>query len=176
MRRLGWLLILLAGFVSGAQAEGQAPLRTHGLALVGEPALKPDFPYFPYVNPDAPKGGEVVLGQVGSFDSFNPFIVRGTAGPVTGVWDTLLRTSADEPATAYGHLAQVIEIPADHMGVAFELRPEARFHDGMPVTAEDVAWTFETLRDKGRPFYRQYYADVDSVSVRRDRSVFAVRP
>jgi microcin C transport system substrate-binding protein len=148
-----------------ARAEAGAPLRTHGLALVGEPKLPADFPHFPYANPNAPKGGEAVQFEIGSFDSFNPFIVRGAAGPVAPVWDTLTRTSADEPDTAYAHLAQTIEVAADHSFVAFELRPQARFHDGHPVTAEDVAWTFNTLMEKGRPDYRQYYADVDHVTV-----------
>jgi microcin C transport system substrate-binding protein len=149
-----------------------APLRTYGVSLLGQPSLPADYKFFPYVNPDAPKGGEIALGAVGTFDSFNPFIVRGTpAADVFRVWDTLTKTNADEAETEYGLLAQVIELPADRMGVAFELRPEAKFNDGSPVTAEDVAWTFETLRDKGRPFYRQYYADVTSVTVEGPRRV-----
>ena len=113
-----------------------------------------------------------MLSAVGTFDSFNPFIVRGTAaGDVFRVWDTLMMPNADEAETEYGLLAKVIELPADHMGVAFELRPEAKFNDGTPVTAEDVAWTFETLREKGRPYYRQYYADVASVTVEGPRRV-----
>jgi microcin C transport system substrate-binding protein len=141
-----------------------APFRTYGLALVGRPQLPPGFAHFPYVNPDAPKGGEVVLAAIGSYDSFNPFILRGTSGPVAAVWDTLTRASADEPDTGYAHLAHTIEVASDHTYVAFELRPEARFHDGVPVTAEDVAWSFDTLRDHGRPYFRQYYADVSGVT------------
>jgi microcin C transport system substrate-binding protein len=144
----------------------QPPLRTYGVSLLGAPSLPADFKFFPFVNPDAPKGGDISLSAVGTFDSFNPFIVRGTpASDVFRVWDTLTKANADEAETEYGLLAQVIELPADRMGVAFELRPEAKFNDGSPVTAEDVAWTFETLREKGRPFYRQYYADVTSVTV-----------
>jgi microcin C transport system substrate-binding protein len=147
-------------------APAEAPLRTYGISLLGAPSLPPDFKYFPYVNPNAPKGGDVALSAVGTFDSFNPFIVRGTAASdVWRTWDTLTMANADEAETEYGLLAKVIELPADRMGVAFELRPEAKFHDGTPVTAEDVAWTFETLREKGRPFFRQYYADVASVTV-----------
>jgi microcin C transport system substrate-binding protein len=113
-----------------------------------------------------------VVSNVGTFDSFNPFIVRGTAASdVFRVWDTLMMPNIDEAETEYGLLANVIELPADHMGVAFELRPEAKFNDGTPVTAEDVAWTFETLLEKGRPFYRQYYGDVASVSVEGPRRV-----
>ena len=163
--------LLLIG-LSLLNAPALAQTRTYGLSLLGAPALPADFKAFPYVNPDAPQGGEAVLSAVGTFDSFNPFIVRGTPGAdVSRVWDTLMRADADEAETEYGHLAGVVEIPADHKGVAFELRPEARFHDGTPVTAEDVAWTFETLRDKGRPFYRQYYADVASVAVEGPRRV-----
>lgn len=176
MHRRGLLLSVLAlgagagagagaGVSGRAAAEDAVPLRTYGLALVGEPKLPADFTHFPYANPDAPKGGEVVVAAVGSYDSFNPFVLRGTPGPVTSLWDTLTRPSADEPDTAYGHLAHTIEVAADKSGVAFELRPEARFHDGTPITAEDVAWTFETLRAHGRPYYRQYYAGVDQVSV-----------
>jgi microcin C transport system substrate-binding protein len=153
-------------------AASEAPLRTYGISLLGELGLPADFKAFGFVNPDAPKGGEVALSAVGTFDSFNPFIVRGTAASdVLRVWDTLMKTDADEAETEYGLLANVIELPADRMGVAFELRPEAKFNDGTPVTAEDVAWTFETLRDKGRPFYRQYYADVASVAVEGPRRV-----
>ncbi len=172
MRRRELLLVGLAGLAGHANAEdaapgapeGVQPIRTYGLALVGMPRLPKDFPNFPYVNPSAPKGGEVALADLGSFDSFNPFIVRGTAPQSIGrLWDTLMKETADELDTGYCHLAEVIEVAADHSYVAFELRPNARFHDGMPVTAEDVVWTFDTLRDKGRPYYRQYYADVDRV-------------
>ncbi len=139
---------------------------------MGAPSLPPDFKFFPYVNPNAPKGGTVVLSAVGTFDSFNPFIVRGTpAADVLRVWDTLMKPDINEAETEYGQLAQVIELPADRMGVTFELRPEAKFNDGTPVTAEDVAWTFKTLREHGRPFYRQYYADVASVMVEGPRRV-----
>jgi microcin C transport system substrate-binding protein len=160
------LLAALAGLATrGARADTAGPTRSHAVSLLAQPALPSDFPYFPYVNPDAPKGGEVALSAVGSFDSFHPFIVRGTpAGDIIRVYDPLLVASADEASTAYGHLAKTIEIAPDGMWVAFELRPEARFHDGKPVTAEDVAWTFDQLRKEGRPFYRQYYADVTDVA------------
>jgi microcin C transport system substrate-binding protein len=179
--RVRWGLALVGLLLAGtgmahaqtpADTPTGAPLRTYGLSLLGKPELPPDFKYFPYVNPDAPKGGEVVLGAVGSFDSFNPFIVRGTpATDVIRVWDSLMKPNADEPESEYGLLAQTVELAPDRMSVAFELRPEAKFNDGTPVTAEDVAWTFETLREKGRPFYRQYYADVASVTVEGPRRV-----
>ena len=149
----------------GLAARADAPVRTHGLSLLGSPALPADFGYFPHVDPAAPKGGTISLSTVGTFDSFNPFVVRGSpAASVARVWETLLRANADEAESAYVHLAAVIELAADRLGVSFELRPEARFHDGKPVTAEDVVWTFRTLLEFGRPHYRQYYADVASVA------------
>jgi microcin C transport system substrate-binding protein len=163
--RLGALTFLLLGALVAATAA-EAQTRTYGLSLLRPLALPPDFNNLPYVNPSAPKGGDVALSAVGTFDSFNPFIVRGSpAGDISRTWDPLLRSDADEPEAGYGHIAKIIEVPDDHQGVAFELRPEARFNDGTPVTADDVAWTFNTLREQGRPFYRQYYSDVASVSV-----------
>ena len=151
--------------------------RTHALSLLGEPSLPADFTHWPWVNPDAPKGGEIVLTALGSFDSFNQFILRGTAAVGLGnLYDTLLKESADEASTEYCHLAGLIEVPADGMGVTFELRPEARWHDGKPVTAEDVVWTFNALREKGRPFYRGYWADVaEAVAEGPRRAVFRFR-
>ena len=139
------VLQFLAAIPMASAARAADPLpsvtaRLHAFSVLGTPVLPDDFPYFPYVNPQAPKGGEIVLSAVGTFDSFNPFIIRGTAADITRVYDTLLRASADENSAAYGHLASVIELPADRKWVAFELRPEARFHDGTPVTAEDKIW------------------------------------
>ena len=157
-----------APFVSPARAAAPAP----GYALLGKPALSPDFDHFPYVNPDAPKGGEISLAAIGSFDSLNPFIVRGTApGDVSLVWDSLLAPDPDEAEVSYAHLARSMTVAPDHKSVTYVLRDAAHFNDGTPVTAEDVAWTFETLRDKGKPFYKQYYADVASVRVDGPKTV-----
>jgi microcin C transport system substrate-binding protein len=146
--------------------------RSHALSLLGAPALPADFPHWPWVNPDAPKGGEIVLTALGSFDSFNPYVLRGTAAVgVANLYDTLLKQSADEASTEYCHLAAAIEMPQDRMGVAFELHPQARWHDGKPVTAEDVVWTFGALRQHGRPFYRAYWADVSEVVAEGPRRV-----
>jgi microcin C transport system substrate-binding protein len=156
---------------AGAAAPGQA-VRTHALSLLGEPQLPADFTHFPWVNPDAPKGGEIARWALGSFDSFNPFIIRGTAAVgSTLIYDTLLRESADEASTEYPYLAQWIELPADRKGVSFELNPAARWHDGRPLTAEDVVWTFDTLRQHGRPFFRAYYADVTEAVAESPRRV-----
>jgi microcin C transport system substrate-binding protein len=182
--------VLLLAWAASALAADDGPItRSHAITVLGTPKLPADFPYFPYVNPNAPKGGEVRLASIGSFDSFNPFILRGTAdGRVVGpwvilpggssagstvghVWESLLVSSADEIATGYGHIAQTIEMPADKMWVAFELRPEAKFSDGTPVTAEDVAWTYRTLMEKGRPAFRIQFADVKDVVVENPRRV-----
>ena len=166
-------LLLLA---PGARAD-VAVTKSESLALVGTPALPPGFKNFPWVNPDAPKGGEVALAAVGSYDSFNPFIIRGTPNALSGVFETLMVPNDDEPSASYGLLAQTVELPADRGWVAFDLRPEARFNDGTPVTAADVAWTFNTLRDQGRPLYRQYYGGVDHVEVDGARRVvFRFKP
>jgi len=154
-----------------ARARGGSR-RTHALSLLGEPRYQPGFTHFSYVNPDAPKGGEVALAAIGSYDSFNPFIVRGVpAAGVAMIWLTLLRGSQDEASTEYAHLAETIELAKDGTWVAFELRPEARWHDGRAITAEDVAWTFTTLRQHGRPFYRAYWGDVTEVLVEGPRRV-----
>jgi microcin C transport system substrate-binding protein len=154
---------------AGAQAASR---RTHALSLLGEPRYKPGFTHFSYVNPNAPKGGEVVLAAIGSFDSFNPFIVRGVAAAGLGaLWMTLLKGSQDEASTEYANLAEAIELANDGTWVAFELDARARWHDGRPITAEDVVWTFTTLRQHGRPFYRAYWADVTEVVAESARRV-----
>ncbi|MFC3125200.1 extracellular solute-binding protein [Pseudoroseomonas globiformis] len=153
------------------QGGGPAPRRVQALSLLGEPALPGDFRHWPWVNPEAPKGGGLVLTAIGSFDSFNPFILRGTpaAGTGTLLYDTLMAPSADEASTEYAHLAHTVELQADGRGMAFELNEAARWHDGRPVTAADVVWTFNTLREKGRPFYRAYWGDVSEVVAEGER-------
>ncbi|MGG5821387.1 extracellular solute-binding protein [Falsiroseomonas sp. HW251] len=155
----------------GSDAPGEA-VRTHALSLLGQPELPAGFTHFPWVNPNAPKGGEIALTALGSYDSFNGFIIRGTAAVgVNLIYDTLLKESADEASTEYPYLAQWIELPADRAGVTFELNPTARWHDGRPVTADDVVWTFNALRQHGRPFYRSYYGDVTEVRAEGEKRV-----
>ena len=167
-----------ADAVAAKPSVADAP-RRHGLAIYDDLKYPAGFTHFDYVNPDAPKGGTLRLGVAeATFDSFNPFIVKGNpAAGVAAIWDTLLVGSADEPFSEYGLLAQTVRTPSDHSWVEFELRPEARWHDGKPVTADDVIWTFETLRSKGAPFYRFYYASVDRVEKTGERGVrFVFKP
>ncbi|KAA2213806.1 extracellular solute-binding protein [Teichococcus oryzae] len=155
-----------------APAAAEAPRRTHALSLLGEPALPADFKHWPWVNPEAPKGGSMTLTALGSFDSFNPYILRGTpAVGTTLLYDTLMVPSGDEASTEYGHIAIQAELPRDNRGVTFILNEKARWHDGKPITAADVAWTFNTLRQSGRPFYRAYWGDVAEVVAEGDHRV-----
>lgn len=135
-------------------------LPRHGSSLFGELKYGPDFTHFDYVNPEAPKGGAVRYGAFGSFDSLNGFIVKGQAAAGTGfIYDTLMATSLDEPASEYGLVAASVRHPKDYSSVTYTLRPEARWHDGKEITPEDVIWTLETLK-KSHPFYNAYYANV----------------
>jgi microcin C transport system substrate-binding protein len=156
LRTLGAALLLLAG---AAQAEPR-----HAITLYDEPPKYPaNFQHFDYVNPDAPKGGTLRQQSVGGFDSFNPFIPKGNAVGVGLIYDSLTYHSPDEPFTEYGLLAERIDKAPDNSYVRFILNPRARFHDGTPVTAEDVIFTFNILLEKGDPMYRHYYADVAQV-------------
>ena len=144
----------------------------HAIAMHGDIKYPADFRNFQHVNPDAPKGGEVKFHTLGTFDSFNPWIIRGTAtGLVSLTVETLMVASDDEPFTEYCLICRTVETPADRSWVEFELRAEAKFHDGSPIEPEDVIWSFQTLRDKGRPFFRAYYGDVAKVEKTAPRKV-----
>ncbi len=154
---------LLAGLLLAAPASAQdgGVHEGHGLSMYGDLKYPAGFAHFDYVNPDAPKGGDVRLWSFGGFDTLNPFTLKGQAAPGLGpVYDTLLKSSADEAFSEYGLLAETVRMPEDRSWVAFKLRPEARWNDGMPVTAGDVVWTFETLTTEGHPYYAAYYANV----------------
>jgi peptide/nickel transport system substrate-binding protein len=153
----------------------------HGIAMIGEPALPADFDHLPYVNADAPKGGKITYGVVGTFDSLNPMIVQGgltsarglSSDPLLGnlVFESLLMRSADEPFTLYGFIAETVETPPDRSWVEFTISAEAKFSDGQPVTVDDVIFSLELLRDKGRPNYRSYYSKVERIERIGDRGV-----
>lgn len=147
-------------------ADNVVPVETvHGLSLYDSPELPADFAYFPHVNPQAPKGGTMTHTAVGgSFDSTNPFIIRGT--PATGIsqiYDTLMASNPNEPFSLYGLLAEGVRLDPDRQWIEFDLRQEARFQDGEPVTAYDVVFSLNLLREDGNPFYASYYAGVEEV-------------
>jgi peptide/nickel transport system substrate-binding protein len=161
----------------GVAPVGEAKTaESHALAMHGAPALPPGFTHMPYANPDAPKGGRLVWGLLGTFDSLNPLIVRGIAvQQIRGfVVESLMARGNDEAFTLYGLLAKSIETDDARSYVTFHLDPKARFADGKPVTADDVLFSWALLRDKGRPNHRQYYSKVakaeapDPLTVRFD--------
>ncbi len=172
-RLLGAVLCALAlAAAPGVTRAVDEARPSHGIAMHGDLKYPPDFKHFDYVNPGAPKGGAVRLQAIGTYDSFNPFIVKGSpAAGIGRIYETLMTSSADEPFSEYGLLAESITVPRDRSWVEFRLRPEARWHDGKPVTADDVVWTFETLVTKAVPFYRGYYGDVKQVEKRDARTV-----
>ena len=133
----------------------------HALSLFGDIKYAPDFKRFDYVNPNAPKGGLLRLSGIGGFDSFNGFVVKGEASLGLGLtYDTLLTPAFDEPATEYGLIAESVEVPDDYSWVTYTLREEARWHDGKPITPEDVIFSLNTLKEKGLPFFRFYYGTI----------------
>ncbi|MEZ5754483.1 MAG: extracellular solute-binding protein [Paracoccaceae bacterium] len=169
---LGGLRGALAALILGA-VPGLAGAETHGIAMYGRPALPPDFVSLPYANPDAPKGGRIVFGESGGFDSLNPFIVNGIApaGLSAHTVETLLGRSYDEPFTLYGLLAESVVTDEARSYVEFTLREGARFSDGSPVTVEDVIWSFETLGTQGQPRYAGAWAKIGGVEQTGPRSV-----
>jgi microcin C transport system substrate-binding protein len=163
-------LITAALFVPGVFAGTAAA--AHAIAMHGDPKYGPDFQHFDYVNPLAPKGGDVRLHFIGTFDTLNPFTLKGIPAVGLGnLYDTLLVSSLDEAFSEYGLLAESVEIPEDRSWAAFTLRKEARWHDGKPVTVEDVIFSLQSLKTKGHPFYRAYYAAVAEVEKAGDRRV-----
>ncbi|TNJ41581.1 extracellular solute-binding protein [Phaeobacter sp. B1627] len=160
-------ITLLAG-ASLATAES-----SHGIAMYGAPALPQDFVSLPYVNPDAPKGGQVVFGNLGSFDTLNPFTQKGTPPWQLRFWayESLMGRSYDEPFSLYGLLAESIETPDDRSWVEFSLRTEARFSDGSPVTVEDVIWSYETLGSEGNLRYRSFWNKIERIEQTGPRRV-----
>jgi peptide/nickel transport system substrate-binding protein len=159
------VLLLLPARLS---AEPQA-----GLAMHGEPREAEGFQHFPYVNPDAPKGGRAVFAVQGSFDSLNPLIVKGA--PAEGmrdyIYESLLARAHDEPFSLYGLIAEKVETPDDRSYVEFTLNPAAKFSDGKPVTVDDVIFSHAVLRDHGRPNHRSYYKKVAKVEKTGERTV-----
>jgi microcin C transport system substrate-binding protein len=171
-----WLLLTLAlgvvAQVASVRSLAAEPRRAHAIAMHGEPKYGPDYAHFDYANPNAPRGGSIVLGAFGSYDTFHPFVLKGRPADGLGrMFETMTTNSRDEAFTEYGLLAESIEWPEDRSWVTFTLRPEARWHDGVPVTVDDVIWSLEILQTKGHPFYRNYYANLASAEEVGDRQV-----
>lgn len=165
-------LFAFATFLAVAPAVGNAEPK-HGIAMRGEPALPPDFQHLPYANPDAPKGGLLRQSVTGSFDSVNTFIVKGQKASLvnTYVIESLMGRNWAEPFSLYGLLAETIDVSDDRQTVTFKLRPEARFSDGKPVTAMDVVFSLETLRDKGLPRFKTYFSKIKSIETPDERTI-----
>ncbi len=167
--------ILLLFIAIPAQAK---IIKSPSIAMHGAPKYAENFTHFDYVNPDAPKGGELRNSSIGTFDSLNPFIIKGTpAADLTFLgqnvlYDALMEQSYDEPFSMYGLLAETIEYDTeDKSWVAFHLNPAAKWHDGKPVIPEDVIWSFNTFLEKGTPFFKAYYGDVTKVEKIGERGI-----
>ena len=172
----GWLLPVLSVLVALTLAHAAWPLTAsaqdeprwqHAIAMHGEPELASGFAHLPYVNPLAPRGGRVILGQQGTFDSLNPYVVRGVAPDLVPryILQSLLHRSADEPFSAYGLLAEAVQMPEDRRWISFRIHMNARFSDGVPVTADDVKFSYEMLKTKGKPFHRSSLGRVTDLKI-----------
>lgn len=169
IKQLGFAVVLAGALpVLAAQEFAFAP----AVAMRGTPKYAPDFSAFDYVRADVPKNGVLRQSAFGSFDTFNPFSINGMAPAGIGlVYDSLMKSSADEPFSLYGLIADGIYIFPDKTKVAFHINPKATFQDGSPITAQDVVFSFQTLQEKGVPTYRYYYQDVAKVEALDDKTV-----
>ena len=158
-------VMVSAGFASAAPQ--------HGIAMYGEPELPSDYDHLPYANPDAPKGGRIVTGEVGSFNSLNPLILKGSTPWQLQflAYESLMGRSYDEPFTLYCLLCETLEVGPEREWVEFTLREEAAFSDGTPVTVEDVMWSYETLSTKGHPRYASVWNQVETMEQTGPRSL-----
>ncbi len=149
------VLAALAALVFGLIAPPAEAEPHHGLSIFGELKYAPDFQHFDYVNPDAPKGGRMVTmgtGGANTFDTLNQYILKGDAAQgLDWLFDSLMVRAQDEPDAVYGLIAKSADVAPDGLSVTFKLRPEAKFSDGTPVTAADVAFSFTLLKEKGHP-------------------------
>lgn len=167
-------VVVSATILTGTVAAVAQEWRTVS-SLIESEEPQQEFTRFPYVNPDAPKGGTMNSASFGTFDSFNPFIVRGT--PAAGfsqfgglLWDTLMQQSLDEPGTSHALIAEAFKYPADYSSATYRLNPDARWHDGKPITADDVIWSFNTLKEIS-PAYNRYYANVTEAVALNEREI-----
>ena len=163
--------VALAGALCGPAAAAEEAVKHHALSLIGEPKYPADFTHFEYVNPDAPKGGSVRLADIGGFDSLNPILYKGEAAAGLGLaFESLMSDSIDESSTSYGLIAEWASYPADYSSVTFKLRDEARWHDGKPITPDDVIYSLE-INKAGNPRMGLYYKNVERAEKTGDNEV-----
>jgi microcin C transport system substrate-binding protein len=163
-------VLALCALTLPASAQDANAKPVPAIAMHGDPKYGPDFKHLDYVNPDAPKGGTLVMRAIGTFDSFNGYTIQGTPGPGAS-YETLTTSTLDEPFSQYGLIAESMEVPDDRSWVTFNLRSIARWHDGQPITADDVVFTFNLLKEKGTPNFQSYYASVVKVEKLGDLKV-----
>jgi microcin C transport system substrate-binding protein len=156
--KLLFILVMLLLSTSANAIEFGRPV--HGLAMYGKPKYSENFSHFDYVNPDAPKRGKITYGATGTFDSLNPYLLKGVSADGIGkIYDTLTVSSDDETFSRYGLIAETMEVAPDKKSITFNINPKARWHDNVPITADDVVFSFNTIMKDGHPQYKSYYAD-----------------
>ena len=177
LKYLCLLLFTFLIFTQGKTEEAES-LPTHAISMFGQIKYKKDFKNFEYANPNAPKIGTARLAAQGTYDSLNPFILKGLPAAGIGlIYDSLLTSSLDEPFTEYSEIASAVLLAKDNSWVEFTINPKAVWHDGMPITPEDIIWTFNTLISKGHPWYKSYYEGIESVEkTSADKIKFIFKP
>ena len=161
--------LALATFCTSAAEAEEGITKTWAFAEFGEPLYKDGFDHWPYANPDAPKGGKIVLGAFGTFDSLNPYVLKGEfPGSIGLLYDSLMTGSADEIMGSYGSIAETAEYPEDRSWIIFNLRPEARYSDGVAITAADFCYTLQIYKEHSRPFLKTFVTDIESCEVLSD--------
>ncbi|MFK7997528.1 MAG: extracellular solute-binding protein [Granulosicoccus sp.] len=173
MTLCGVILLVISTFAASSTVEASdETTRSWSMAEFGEPLYDESMPHWPYVNPDAPAGGSIVLSAFGTFDSLNTYILKGSwPRMISYASNALMTASADELTAAYGLLAESVEYPADKSWIIFHMRPEAHFDNGTPITAADIEFAFNTIQEHGRPFLKASFKEVDSVEVLSDHQV-----
>ncbi len=168
-----FLRVILLGITPLFAAHTALAESQYGIAMYGDPALPPDFVSLPYANPDAPKGGRVIFGNTGGFDSLNPFVQKGSPPWQLRFWayESLMARSRDEPFTVYGLLAESVRTAPDRTWVEFTLHPDAQFSDGSLVTVDDVIWSYEILGSQGHQRYRGFNEHIKSIEQTGARDV-----
>lgn len=172
LRHVATIVLALAGLApAAAQTTDTGGEWRHGTALIGEPEYPAGFPHFDYVNPNAPKGGVARLSDNSAFDTLNPILPKGTLPDGLGnMYDSLMTSALDERSAMYGQIAEALKYPDDYASVTFRLRPEAKWHDGTPITPEDVVWSFDKTVELD-PSRRFYYRHVTKAEVTGEREV-----